>query len=63
YQSGTLTEDTFLVPLANIDRPQNIYRPQLCATIQDSHGMVDTLLFPIRKHSDGKLEVTGIRLL
>lgn len=62
YQPGTLTEDTLLVPLANIDRPQNLYRPHLCATIQDIHGTVDTLLFPIAKRSDGKLEVRGIQI-
>lgn len=62
YQSGTIIEGCFLVPLASIDRPQNIYRPQLCATIQDAHGTVDTLLFPIRKHSNGELGVSGIQV-
>jgi hypothetical protein len=61
YQAGIIIEDTFLVPLANIDRPQNIYRPQLCATIQDEHGAIDTLLFPIAKRSDDRIEVTGLR--
>jgi hypothetical protein len=61
YQSGTLTDDAFLVPLSSIDRPQNIYRPHLCATIQNDHAIVNTLLFPIAKRSDGHLEVVGLR--
>jgi hypothetical protein len=62
YQIGTLTEDTFLVPLASIDHPQNLYRPQLCATIQDTQGTIDALLFPIAKRSDGTFEVRGIKI-
>lgn len=62
YQAGIITEDPFLVPLASIDRPQNVYRPQLCATIQDTHGVIDTLLFPIAKRSDDRMEVVGLRI-
>jgi hypothetical protein len=61
YQAGIITEDTFLVPLVSIDRSQNLYRPQLCATIQDELGVIDTLLFPIAKRSDDRIEVTGLR--
>lgn len=61
YQTGTLLEDSFIVPLSSIDRPQNLYRPQLCATIQNNDGIVDTLLFPLAKNSDGTITVLGIR--
>ncbi len=60
YQPGILVEDAFLVPFANIDHQPTLYRPHLCATIQDSHGTVDTLLFPVARRSSGRLEVSGL---
>ncbi len=61
YQPGTIIEDSFLVPVSTIDRPHHLYRPHLCATIQDTHGVVDTLLFPVAMRSSGVYEVMGLR--
>lgn len=63
YQSGILVDDAFLLPLSTIDRPQNIYRPQLCATIQDHNGVIDTLLFPIRRRSDDTYIAAGLKVV
>jgi hypothetical protein len=61
YQPGIVTEDSFLVPVARIDRPQEVYRPHLCLTIKNISGVVDTLLLPIAKRSDERYEVIGVR--
>lgn len=61
WHIGILTEDAFLVPVSSIDRPQNLYRPHLCVTIQDERGIVDTLLFPIAKRSDDSIETIGVK--
>lgn len=63
FQLGIIVEDTFMVPFANSHRERNLYRPYLCATIQNTDGVVDTLLLPVSKRSDGRFEVLGLRLL
>jgi hypothetical protein len=63
YQPGVLMEDTFLVPFANIDRQPALYRPHLCATIQDDRGIIDVLLLAVAKRSNGTLEVNGLSLV
>lgn len=61
YQTGTIAEDSFLVPHAR-DRQPKVYRPYLCITIQDAHGVVDVVLYPIAQRSSGRLEVGGLRI-
>ena len=63
YQPGIILEDTFMVPFANPDHERNLYRPYLCATIQNIEGVVDTLLLPVSKRSDGRLDVSGLRTI
>lgn len=63
YQPGILTEDAFLVPFANIDHQPALYRPRVCATIQNVEGATDTLLFPVVRHSDGSYGVGGLKVI
>ena len=63
FQPGVIVEDTFMVPFANPDHERNLYRPYLCATIQNLEGVVDTLLLPVSKRSDGRLDVSGLRTI
>ena len=63
FQPGIIVEDTFMVPFANPDHERNLYRPHLCATIQNFDGVVDVLLLPVSKRSDGRLDVLGLRPL
>ena len=63
FQPGIIVEDTFMVAFANPDHERNLYRPYLCATIQNIEGVVDTLLLPVSKRSDGRFDVSGLRTI
>ena len=62
YQPGTITEDSFLVPHANMGRQPKTYRPYICVTIQDTQGTIDVVLYPVAQRSTGRLEVGGLRI-